>query len=196
MGYTVVRLRRVVVLGCEGIKAVFEQQFRESHRVELKGGGREPLYLPAGNPQEYHQVIYTLDYPASALHELAHWCLASNEQLQLRDWGHWYVPDGRGVEQQQRFQRVEARVQALEWILSVAAGRSFRESSDNLGGEVVDQQHFKEAIYQQVLIFCERGLPPRAAQLAQTFAQARQKEFKLLPESFSPKTLGVDSLLK
>jgi elongation factor P hydroxylase len=172
------------VLGCEGIKAVFEQQFRESHGVELKGGAREPLYLPAKSPQEYHQLIYTLDYPASALHELAHWCLASDEQLQLRDWGHWYVPDGRSVEEQRRFQRAEARVQALEWILSWAAGRSFRESSDNLSGEALDERYFKEAIHQQVLVFCEQGPPPRAIQLARAFARACQREFHLLPEDF------------
>jgi len=196
MGYTVVRLRRVVVLGCDGIKAVFEQQFRESHRVELKGGAREPLYLPAEKPQEYHQVIYTFDYPASALHELAHWCLASDEQLKLRDWGHWYVPDGRSVEQQRRFQRAEARVQAVEWILSRAAGRPFRESSDNLSGEPLDERFFKASIHQQVLVFCERGLPPRARQLAQAFAQACRREFSLLPADFALEDLGIDPSLE
>lgn len=184
------------MLGCDGIKAVFEQQFRESHRVELKGGAREPLYLPAEKTQEYHQVIYTFDYPASALHELAHWCLASDEQLQLRDWGHWYLPDGRSVEQQKSFQRAEARIQALEWILSCAAGRLFRESSDNLSGEALDEYFFKKAIYQQVLVFCERGLPPRARQLAQAFAQACHREFNLLPASFSLEALGLDPPLE
>lgn len=182
------------MLGCDGIKMVFEQQFRESHRVELRGGAREPLYLPAEKPQEYHQVIYTFDYPASALHELAHWCLANDEQLALKDWGHWYVPDGRNVEQQQRFQRAEARVQALEWILSRAAGRPFRESSDNLGGEALDERLFRESIYQQVLVFCEQGLPARAWQLTQAFARALQTEFHLLPAHFSLDALGADPL--
>lgn len=184
------------MLGCDGIKAVFEQQFRESHRVELKGGAREPLYLPAEKPYEYHQVIYTFDYPASALHELAHWCLASDKQLRLRDWGHWYVPDGRSREQQECFQRAEARVQALEWILSRAAGRPFRESSDNLGGEALDERFFREAIYQQVLCFCEGGLPLRASQLAQAFAVARQMKFNLVPADFSLEALGIDPPLK
>lgn len=180
------------MLGCDGIKAIFEQQFRQSHRVELKGGATEPLYLPAEKSEEYHQVIFTFDYPASALHELAHWCLASDEQLKLRDWGHWYVPDGRSVEEQQKFQQAEARVQALEWILSLAAGHLFRESSDNLSGEALEGHFFKEAIYQQVLVFCEQGLPLRAKQLAEAFAQARQREFELLPASFSLEDLGVN----
>jgi len=180
-----------VVLGCESIKVVFEQQFRESHRVELKGGAREPFYCPAEKPEQYHQVIYTLDYPASALHELAHWCLASDEQLRLQDWGHWYVPDGRAAREQERFQRAEARVQALEWILSQAAGRPFRESSDNLNGAAVDEAVFKKAIYRQVQVFCEQGLPPRAGQLAEAFAKARQQEFHLLADNFSLEALGI-----
>lgn len=192
MGYTIVRLGRVLVLGCDAIKRVFEQQFRESHRVELMGGAAEPLYLPAEKYEQYHKLIYTFDYPASALHELAHWCLASDEQLQRKDWGHWYVPDGRNVEQQQRFQRAEVRVQALEWILAQAANRPFRESSDNLSGTVLDEGLFKESIYQQVLVFCEQGLPPRAGQLAEAFAQAsRGERFVLSPDQFSLEALGM-----
>lgn len=180
------------MLGCDGIKRVFEQQFRDSHRVELQGGSPEPLYLPAEKPQEYHQVIYTLDYPASALHELAHWCLASDKQLQLKDWGHWYVPDGRSVEQQCRFQRAEARVQGLEWILSRAAGRPFRASSDNLGGEWLDERPFKVAIHQQVLFYCEQGLPPRAWQLAHALAAASESDFSLLASAFPLEELGME----
>ena len=166
-------------LGCKTIEAVFEQTFRHSHRVQLQGGAPEPLYLPAQDPHAFHQLIYTLDYPASALHEIAHWCLASDDQLLLKDWGHWYVPDGRTAEQQARFQGAEARVQALEWILSKAAGRPFRESADNLGGEGLDPSPFRQAIHQQVARYCEQGLPPRALALAQALAAARQQRFSL-----------------
>ncbi len=190
MGYTVVRFQGAVVLDCVAIQRIFEQQFREKYRVELRGGGSEPLYLPAEKPEAYHQLIYTYDYPASALHEIAHWCLATARQLNLRDWGHWYIPDGRNAEQQRRFQQAEARVQALEWILSRAAGRPFRESSDNLSGEAGDQQSFREAICSQILIYCERGLPPRALQLAQAFAAARQGEFVLRATEFSMQDLS------
>ena len=182
------------MLGCEAIRRVFEAEFRDSYRVELRGGAVEPVYLPAKNPEEYHQLVYTRDYPASALHEIAHWCLASEERLGMQDWGLWYVPDGRSAVQQERFQRVEARVQALEWILSMAAGRPFRESSDNLSGEYLDDTAFKLAIYREVLGFCERGLPERAARLFQAFARARDTSMKLGAGMFSPEVLGLEKV--
>lgn len=196
MGYTVVRFRGAVVLDCVAIQAVFERQFGHSHRTRLIGGAPEPLYLPAEKPEAFHQLIYTLDYPASALHEIAHWCLASERQLQLKDWGHWYVPDGRNVVQQQRFQEVEARVQALEWILSRAAGRPFRESSDNLGGEACELQAFRRSIHQQVSQYCERGLPPRAHQLAEAFAAERGHPFVLHFHDFDLLALGPEAPLE
>lgn len=163
----------LIVLDCEQIKVVFEKEFGSSHNIILCGGAEEPVYLPAGPTQAVNQLFYTRDYPASALHELAHWCLASLQQLAQKDWGHWYVPDGRSAEQQRTFQRVEARVQAVEWALSLAAGRPFRESSDNLSGECIDDEPFKDAIYAQALRFCEQGLPGRAAQLFDAFAHSR-----------------------
>lgn len=161
------------MLDCEEIKSVFERQFGPAYNIRLLGGAEEPLYLPAHSAQAHNQLIYTRDYPASALHEIAHWCLASREQLVLKDWGHWYTPDGRSADQQRAFQRVEARVQAIEWFLSLAAGRPFRESSDNLSGETIDDSEFKDQIYQQALHFCEQGLPERAGQLFFALAAAR-----------------------
>lgn len=158
------------MLDCQQIKSVFEQEFADTYRVQLSGGAEEPLYIPSDTQ---NQIIYTRDYPASALHEIAHWCLASAEQLQLKDWGHWYTPDGRTAEQQRTFQRAEARVQAIEWLLSIGAGRPFRESSDNLSGEAIDDSEFKDQIYQQAVRWCERGLPERARQLFCAFAKYR-----------------------
>lgn len=166
------------MLGPEQIKVVFEREFAVDYGVILQGGASEPYYRPAaaGEPA---CICYTHDYPASALHELSHWCLASEAQLAMPDWGLWYIPDGRSVAQQQRFQAAEARIQALEWILSVAAGRPFRESSDNLGGEYLDETEFKDAIYRRVQQCCEQGLPPRATRLFAALAQARGIELKL-----------------
>ena len=161
------------MLDREQIKAVFEQQFGQTHNVLLSGGAEEPLYLPSHPDQPHNLLVYTRDYPASALHEIAHWCLASVEQLTLKDWGHWYTPDGRSAEQQRTFQSAEARVQAIEWALSLAAGRPFRESSDNLSGELIDSAEFKDQIYQRALHFCEKGLPERAGQLFDAFTKVR-----------------------
>lgn len=175
------------MLNCEQIKAIFEQEFGQPYNVQLQGGAEEPLYLPA-EPGP-NRLIYTRDYLASALHEIAHWCLASVEQLKLKDWGHWYAPDGRNAEQQRNFQRAEARVQAVEWALSVAAGQRFRESSDNLNGEAIDDSEFKNQIHGYVLHFCEQGLPARAAQLCDAFAKARQQHLVLSPGLFPRETL-------
>jgi elongation factor P hydroxylase len=166
------------MLGCEQIKAIFENEFRRSHNIVLIGGAEEPIYLPSVQALP-HRLCYTRDYPASALHEIAHWCLARDEQLALRDWGLWYVPDGRNTIQQQKFQQAEARVQALEWILSVAAGRPFRASSDNLGGEATDDLSFKNAIHEDVRKFCDSGLPERAARLWRAFSTANDDELVL-----------------
>lgn len=182
------RIPLFIVLDCEQIKSVFEREFGQSHRVCLQGGAEEPLYLPS--EQQPNLLVYTRDYPASALHEIAHWCLASVGQLKLKDWGHWYTPDGRSAEQQRRFQRAEARVQAVEWALSVAAGRRFRESSDNLSGEFIDDSGFKDQIHNHIAHFCEQGLPERAAQLFYAFATARQQNFVLSTALFAREALN------
>lgn len=175
---------------CDEIKSVFEQEFGQSHHIRLIGGAEEPLYLPAQANQHHNHLIYTRDYPASALHEMAHWCLASAEQLTQKDWGHWYMPDGRSAEQQRTFQRAEARVQAIEWVLSVAAGRPFRESSDNLSGEAIDANEFRDQIYQQVQRFCEQGLPERAGQLFSAFVKARGENLVLSKNLFKRELLN------
>lgn len=174
-----------MVLDCEQIKAVFEGLFHESHRICLRGGAAEPLYLPAGEGRAFNELFHTRDYAASALHEIAHWCLARPEQLLQKDWGHWYQPDGRTAEQQRIFERAEARVQALEWILCVAAGLRFRPSTDNLSGEVTDDAPFHAAIYMRTLRYCREGLPERAAMLVKALVLARGAEddlVSLLPQ--------------
>jgi elongation factor P hydroxylase len=180
-----------IVFDCEEIKSVFEQAFGQSHNIRLVGGAAEPLYLPAGPGQPHNRLIYSHDYPASALHEIAHWCLASVEQLALKDWGHWYTPDGRTAEQQRQFQRAEARVQAIEWFLSLAAGRPFRESSDNLSGEAIDAGEFKDQIHAYALRFCAQGLPERAGQLFSAFGKARGKNLVLSAALFQREALDT-----
>lgn len=179
------------MLDRQQIKTVFEQIFGQTYHIQLLGGAEEPLYLPAAPPdQPCNHLIYTRDYAASALHEIAHWCLASEEQLQQKDWGHWYVPDGRNAEQQRTFQRAEAKVQAVEWMLSIAGGLPFRESSDNLSGEPVDDEWFKDQIHQQALRFCEQGFPERAELLFNAFAAASGQTLILSKTLFKREALG------
>ena len=66
---------------------------------------------------------------------------------------------------------MEAKPQALEWILSNACNHPFRISIDNLGGETSDSERFEHAIYAQVLRYCEQGLPTRAASFRQALCE-------------------------
>jgi len=86
--------------------------------------------------------------------ELAHWMIAGPEQRLLEDFGYWYVPDGRTLEQQKQFELVEVKPQAIEWVLSNAAGYRFFISADNLNGDSGDNLGFKYAVYQQVRHYC------------------------------------------
>jgi elongation factor P hydroxylase len=83
------------------------------------------------------------------------------------DFGYWYCPDGRSAPQQRAFEQVEVKPQALEWIFSVASGRRFRVSADNLAGDPGDIQGFERAVHQEVLRRLDVGLPQRAAQFTQ-----------------------------
>ncbi|GAB3100527.1 elongation factor P hydroxylase [Aestuariicella hydrocarbonica] len=152
------------------IEAVFHQVFESSFRTRLVGGGDEPIYRPTEDPLGYHEIVYTRDYAASALHEIAHWCVAGPERRQLEDYGYWYAPDGRSADQQALFERLEVKPQAFEWIFSMAAGRKFRVSADNLEAALGASDGFKDAVHLQVLDYCRLGLPPRADLFAQALA--------------------------
>ena len=89
----------------------------------------------------------------------------------LEDFGYWYEPDGRSEAQQRLFEKVEVKPQALEWILATAAGFRYFASADNLNGQPGDTQPFKQAVYEQVKVYAEKGLPKRAETLRQALAK-------------------------
>ncbi|WP_341501547.1 elongation factor P hydroxylase [Gallaecimonas sp. GXIMD4217] len=142
---------------------LFDHCFFESHNTRLIKGGDEPIYLPAGQGVDHHQVVFAHGYFASALHEVAHWCIAGAKRRQLEDYGYWYCPDGRDAEQQARFEKVEIKPQALEWAFSAAAGFRFRVSTDNLNGAEPDRIGFTNKVREQALTYLEQGFPARAA---------------------------------
>ena len=146
------------------LEMLFAACFRGRWRTRLEGGADEPLYLPGGDGA-LHRLCYRADYFASALHEIAHWCIAGPARRRQVDFGYWYLPDGRDAAAQWAFEAVEARPQALEWIFSVAAGYRFRPSADNLHG-VGGQSGFGARIRAE-LVHCLAGaLPPRAQRFA------------------------------
>lgn len=148
---------------------LFNQLFAQSERTKLVAGGEEPLYQPAKSTHEFHQIIFTQDYFSSALHEIAHWCIAGKQRRQQVDYGYWYAPDGRSAAQQQAFANVEVKPQALEWLLSEACGQKFFISLDNLNGDIcpTEQLEFKQAVVKQAQNYWQFGLPDRASVLNQ-----------------------------
>jgi len=146
------------------LEDAFRVCFVETYRTILVGGGDEPMYLPSADPYVApHRVIYREDFFASALHEVAHWCLAGAERRTLEDYGYWYSPDGRSPEEQARFERVEVAPQALEWIFSDACEFTFNLSADNLSGGIASTDRFACAVESRKSQFLESGLPDRAA---------------------------------
>ena len=154
---------------------LFDKLFNKSYRTCLIGGAQEPLYEPAACIDQLHKLFFREDYLSSALHEVAHWCIAGSQRLLKQDFGYWYRPDGRSTNEQRQFEKVEVKPQALEWMFSIACGHQFSISLDNLSGSSSSSdanpdgycavQSFKQAISQQCIDWCvSENLPSRADQ--------------------------------
>lgn len=154
----------------QDIIAIFDRVFSTRENTRLIKGNDEPWYIPANKDCNYHQVVFAHGFFSSALHELAHWCIAGKERRLKVDYGYWYEEDGRSLDQQFEFAKVEAKPQALEWILSHACNYRFYISLDNLNASPGDMAPFKEAVYEQVEQFKTAGLPSRALLLQQALA--------------------------
>lgn len=171
---------------CDDLIALFNRLFSVRNRTLLVKGGDEPLYSPAAAPCEHHRVIFRHDYFASALHEVAHWCIAGAKRHTQIDYGYWYAPDGRTSEQQRRFEQVEAKPQALEWIFARAASYKFNISNDNLAAGEASNHAFELAVYQQVLCYCKQGLPPKAELFRLALAEFYRTNAVLDVSQFGP----------
>jgi hypothetical protein len=136
-----------------------------AHGTRLVGGFPEPFYRAAlGN--SLSEVQFTRDHERSALHELAHWCIAGAARRRVDDYGYWYEPDGRTARQQARFFEVEIKPQALEKHFCNALDIPFEVSVDNLGNTGVDGvDDFKTSVDRQYARYAATGLPERAAVL-------------------------------
>ncbi len=158
------------------LQHIFDECFVADFKTCLKGFADEPLYIPAKNGQ-LAEIHYTQDYFASALHEIAHWCIAGARRRQLEDYGYWYAPDGRNKEQQLAFQQVEVRPQALELAFSTACGKPFRVSADNLNGSYQDTQAFEKQVQRQFKNDCEKGFSGRTSRFLIALHQFYQTPF-------------------
>jgi len=154
---------------------LFDALFERREHCVLRHAADEPLYLPAeaGRPAT---ILFAHGFFASALHEIAHWCLAGRLRRRWLDYGYWYQPTGRDRAAQAAFQHAEARPQALEWQFHIAAGSTFVPSVDNPGRVDIDTDGFHAAIVAEAALLQRDGLPPRArifaAALAERFADS------------------------
>ena len=128
--------------------SLFNTLFAEQQVILVRGAG-EPEYFPAKNNQPA-RIEFAHGFFQSALHECSHWSLTGSERRSLSDFGYWYAPDGRTAAQQQAFERVEIKPQALECLFSLACGRNFQVSQDNLFADFdTSASTFAQDVYQQ-----------------------------------------------
>jgi len=151
-------------LHASDLESVFKACFLRSFNTVLCGGANEPLYQPKQDENDVHRIFYRHDYFASALHEIAHWCIAGEARRQLLDFGYWYAEDGRSQQQQAEFEKVEIKPQAIEWAFSIACNKPFRVSIDNLLGDASNEEAFTRNVHQQLENYQQFGFPPRAQQ--------------------------------
>jgi elongation factor P hydroxylase len=166
---------------------IFNRLFLPTYNTELVAGDDEPIYRPADAEHAHHRIIFAHGFYASALHEIAHWCVAGAERRLLEDFGYWYKPDGRTALEQAEFERVEVKPQAYEWIFNQAAGRRFHFSADNLSAGLGASDAFKQNVLARVHALLAEGLPPRVQMLV-TALQNHYGTPTLEAEQFSLQT--------
>lgn len=145
---------------------LFNNLFAHQNVTLVRGQG-EPEYFPAQN-NEPAKIEFAHGFFASALHETSHWCVAGEARRRLADFGYWYAPDGRTAAQQQVFERVEIKPQALECLFTLACERSFEVSQDNLFADFdTSNSTFANDVYRQVQQYIAKPniLPPDAKTL-------------------------------
>ena len=136
-----------------------------AYNTRLVGGFPEPFYKAAVNDSQA-EVQFTRDFERSALHELAHWCIAGDKRRLVDDYGYWYEPDGRSDEQQETFFKVEVKPQAIEKHFCMALEIPFQISQDNLDNTPSDGVNcFITNVDQQYQAYLYSGLPDRAREM-------------------------------
>ncbi|GAB5414462.1 MAG: elongation factor P hydroxylase [Congregibacter sp.] len=166
--------RDTISLSAQSIIDVFNRCFHADEYTVLRGGGDEPEYLPASGDAPA-TIIFRQDYASSALHEVAHWCIAGRSRRKLVDYGYWYSADGRSHAQQQQFLQVERKPQALEFLFSEAAGLGFHLSMDNLQAPPSSEERyaFARAVARAANVFLTEGPPRRAHRFLEALRKAR-----------------------
>ena len=122
---------------------IFNSGVGQRYGTVMHGGRDEPLFLPRCDSLD--EIYFRNNFASSALHEIAHWCIAGAERRKVIDYGYWYK-ENRTEEEQLQFESLEIRPQALEWIFSEAAGIRFRVSLDNFERMTEDCFEFRASV--------------------------------------------------
>ena len=152
---------------------LLNEHYLNHYKTILVGGFDEPFYK-ASQGSDLAEIRFTQDYIRSALHELAHWCVAGSERRKTDDFGYWYANDGRNQQQQNEFYKVEIKPQAIEWALSLICGVKFEASIDNLQQQVTGAELFEQQLHQQLKQYCSNGFNKKTRALIQTLANHRR----------------------
>ena len=168
------------------ISEVFAESLGDHHHTQLVGGASEPFYRPARGdvPARLH---FRQDFAASALHEVAHWCIAGIERRKQEDFGYHYIAGPRDVEQQAAFFALELRSQSLERAFAHALGLEFQPSADNLQAEI---DGFAAAIEAHTPAL-EAWLAGSAGARARLFIQALKQASKRLTQNQTHSSVQV-----
>lgn len=161
--------------------SIFNESLGKEYGAVLMGGFSEPCYIPCERQLDSSIMIrpaeiqFTKDFIRSALHEVAHWCIAGEYRRNQTDYGYWYRPDGRNELEQKEFFKVEVKPQAIEKIFSEHCLIDFRVSCDNLGGIAMDEKAFEDAVDRQVALYMAEGLPDRAQKFIEAIVGSELK---------------------
>ena len=132
-------------MNSETISDLFDSTFEKKYRVRLIGGAMEPIYLPPTN-KKTGAICFREDFVSSALHEVAHWCIAGRDRRKMVDFGYEYISPPRDEVAQIIFFQAETRVQGLERLFSEVLGVSFSVSLDNLDCDQVTAKKMPKLI--------------------------------------------------
>jgi len=170
-------------LTADDIIGVFNSCFFETEHTLLVGGAQEPFYTPWRNGQPA-EIQFRADFVRSALHEVAHWCLAGKMRRSYPDYGYWYSPDDRNVHQQQAFFAVEARPQSLERLFCAAIALPFSPSIDNLSLQISaeDIEKFTLRLHMAEQKFLAGAMPGRAQRFIAALEAIKTAELGLLSQ--------------
>ena len=165
-----------IVFGCtmislESFLLILNKKVLHQWNTELRSGFAEPFYKPHQDGQ-LAEIQFRADSIRSAMHELAHWCVAGQERRKLPDYGYWYRPDGRNAQEQREFFQLEVKPQAIEKAFAQACGVEFAVSADNLNGAQLDTGSFEQEVESQLKHYREAGFSPRVQLILDSLKEA------------------------